>query len=188
LKAGETESAFKNKSATYRNNTRPKPRPKREQQEGEVNREQLVETLLLLKPFVGKETITDTNYFVFHKNHVIACDDNIVVMAPTNLNLSCAVRPNLLDTLQSCKDKFVKITYHGDHVKVLMDSSGESTIEAEGHYQFTLARKHLQEALNGSDNIMYVGEGAIMFEKSNYQHAIPTCTNGKQELGYLVKH
>ena len=29
--------------------------------------------------------------------------------------------------------------------------------ETEGRYQFCLARKHLQDALNGSDNIMHVG-------------------------------
>ena len=72
--------------------------------------------------------------------------------------------------------------------KKVFTSKRKVSCETEGHYQFTLARKHLQEALNGSDNIMYVGEGAIMFVKENYQHAIPICANGKQELGYLVKH
>ena len=60
--------------------------------------------------------------------------------------------------------------------------------ETEGRYQFSLTRKHLQEALNGSDNIMYVGEGVVLFEKKDYKHMVPTCTNEKQGLEYLVKH
>ena len=60
--------------------------------------------------------------------------------------------------------------------------------ETEGRYQFCLARKHLQEALNGSDNIMHVGEGVVLFEKKDYKHMVPTCANEKHGLGYLVKH
>ncbi len=72
--------------------------------------------------------------------------------------------------------------------KKVFTSKRKVSCETEGRYQFSLARKHLQEALNGSDNIMYVGEGVVLFEKKDYKHMVPTCTNGKQGLECLVKH
>jgi hypothetical protein len=104
--------------------------------------------------------------------------------------------------IKDCKgkqDDVIKVRRTDALIKVTLDT-GKMTIETVGSesavhrsvpcrtrksYEFSIATVHLEEALKFADTL-YVGNGALLFEKGSYRHILPTCTNGV--LDYLIKH
>jgi hypothetical protein len=127
LKKGEATIGGVYKDIQKREKAKKKPVNVKQAPDGMVDRVSFRDILLKLKPFLGKESTTNTHYFGHHKGWAIAVDDKIAVMAPTGLKCSFAVAPDIIDTLDSDNSQFVKIQEGDGHVKVIFDGDDYST-------------------------------------------------------------